>query len=63
MVGRDHPGPEILSRPINRFGFERADFETQLSSPTSVWMGLGRRKKELNLEVRHEVVTKASFAD
>jgi hypothetical protein len=36
------------------------EFETRTSSPLSVWMPLGRRKKELNLEVRHEVVTKAS---
>ena len=36
------------------------DIETGTSSPMSVWMALGGPKKELKLEVRHEVVTKAS---
>ena len=48
-------GSHFLSR--------RGEFETGTSFPTSVWTPLGRPKKELNLEVRHEVVTKASFTN
>ena len=43
-----------------RFLSRVGDIETGTSSSMSVWMTLGGRKKELKLEVRHEVVTKAS---
>jgi hypothetical protein len=48
-------GDHLLSR--------MGDFETGTSFRTKVWTPLGCPKKELNLELRHEVVTKASFTN
>jgi len=33
MVGRDHPGPEILSRPLVGFGLEMGDFGDTIIFP------------------------------
>jgi hypothetical protein len=62
-----HPSEGSLAgRSVHgRFAFclERGAFATGTYSPTKVWATLTGRKKELNLKVRHEVVTKASSAN